>query len=132
MDNYQSKNHSKHSLTYHIIFVVKYLKKLLVRLGNYIKEQFLHISACYNFEIEYMEVDKDHIHLLVRSEPKVSVLSIVRVLKSISTRKIWKDYYGELRKEFWYKNMFWSRGYFVCSIGNVSYDTVLKYIKEQG
>lgn len=79
-----------------------------------------------------MEVDKDHIHLLVRSEPKVSVLSIVRALKSISTRNIWKDYYSELRKEFWYRNMFWSRGYFVCSIGNVSYDTMVKYIKEQG
>lgn len=132
MDNYQSKNHSKYSLTYHIIFVVKYRKKLLVRFGNYIKKQFLQISAVYNFEIDYMEVDKDHIHLLVRSEPKVSVLSIVRALKSISTRNIWKDYYGELRKEFWYRNMFWSRGYFVCSIGNVSYDTVVKYIKEQG
>lgn len=132
MDIYQSKNHSKYSLTYHIIFVVKYRKKLLVRFGNYIKKQFLQISAVYNFEIDYMEVDKDHIHLLVRSEPKVSVLSIVRALKSISTRNIWKDYYSELRKEFWYRNMFWSRGYFVCSIGNVSYDTMVKYIKEQG
>lgn len=132
MDNYQSKNHSKYSLTYHIIFVVKYRKKLLVRFGNYIKKQFLQISADYNFEIDYMEVDKDHIHLLVRSEPKVSVLSIVRALKSISTRNIWKDYYDKLRKEFWYRNMFWSRGYFVCSIGNVSYDTVVKYINEQG
>lgn len=41
----------------------------------------LEISQKYNFRIIEIEVDKDHIHLLVESEPKISPLMIVRVLK---------------------------------------------------
>jgi len=48
------------------------------------------ISKESNFEILEMETDKDHIHFLIKSEPKVSVLSIVRKLKQESTNRLWK------------------------------------------
>ena len=44
MSNYKSKNHSKFTLKYHIIFVCKYRKKLLVRFGNEIKQLFYDIA----------------------------------------------------------------------------------------
>lgn len=98
--NYERKNHSKYILTYHIIFVCKYRKKLLLRYGDDVKQIMFDISKKYNFEIKEMEVDKDHIHMMISSKPKVSPLQIVRVLKQQSTIKMWKMYSKELSKHF--------------------------------
>lgn len=130
--DYDRKNHSKSLLMYHLIFVCKYRKKLLVKYGDFIKTCFNYISAISDFNIIEMEVDKDHIHLLVKSEPKISVLQIVSKLKQMSARAIWKVYSDDLTKHFWKEHTFWSDGYFACSIGNVSKQTIEKYIKEQG
>lgn len=80
-----------------------------------------------------METDEDHIHLLIQADPKISPLQIVRVLKQISTYKLWKIY-GEknMRKFFYHKKTFWSGGYFCCSIGNACEETIRKYIQNQG
>ncbi len=75
--NYKSRNHSKFILTYHIIFVCKYRKKLLIRYGEDIKQTMYNISKRYDFTIKEMEVDKDHIHMMVESIPKISPLQIV-------------------------------------------------------
>ena len=130
--DYDRINHSKSLLMYHIIFVCKYRKKLLVKYGEFIKAHFLYVSSLSDFQILEMEVDRDHIHLLVKSEPKVSVLQIVSKLKQMSTRAIWDAYGSELTKHFWKERTFWSDGYFACSIGNASKETIEKYIREQG
>jgi putative transposase len=79
-----------------------------------------------------MEVDKDHIHLLVESKPKASVLEIVRWLKQSSTYQLWQKHSIELKRQFWKERTFWSDGYFACTIGNDSEEIIRKYIQEQG
>ncbi len=79
-----------------------------------------------------MEVDKDHIHILVSSEPKVSPLQIVRIIKQITTRQLWIKYENVLCKYFWKERTFWTDGYFVSTIGNVSESTIINYIRNQG
>ena len=79
-----------------------------------------------------MEVDKDHIHMMISSEPKISPLQIVRVVKQQSTIKIWKMYPKELNKHYWKENTFWTDGYFVSTIGEVSTKTLRHYIQNQG
>ena len=59
-------------------------------------------------------------------------LKIVKTLKGHSTILLWKTFEKELKKEFWKEHTFWSDGYFVCSIGNVSEKTIRSYIDEQG
>ncbi len=76
-----TKNHAKFLILYHLIFVCKYRKKLLIRYGDFVKFIFEEISAKSDFVFEEMEVDQDHIHCLVKSEPSVSPLAIVRRLK---------------------------------------------------
>lgn len=78
-----------------------------------------------------MEVDKDHIHMTIESEPKISPLMIVRILKQQSTVRIWKIY-GKESKHYWKENTFWTDGYFVSSIGEVSSKILKKYIENQG
>lgn len=117
---YKSKNHSKFSIKYHIIFVCKYRKKLLMKLGEEIKDILLKISYKYDFEITCIEVDKDHVHMLIESTPTLSPLNITRVLKQQSTFIIWKRYPLYLIKHFWKERTFWTDGYFVSTIGDVS------------
>lgn len=130
--NYKSENHSKFCLTYHIIFVCKYRIKLLTRYRDDVKQILYDISKKYDFTIKEMETDKDHIHMLIESVPKLSPLQIVRVLKQQSTIEIWRIYKNELRKNFWKENTFWTDGYFVSTIGEVSNNTLKHYIQNQG
>lgn len=131
-NRYASKNHSKFILKYHLIFVCKYRKNLLSKFGDDIKQVLYDISKKYDFEILEMEVGKDHIHLLIQSEPKVSVLQIVRVLKQQSTIRIWKAHREYLSKCFWNEHTFWTDGYFVSTVGEVSSKTLENYIRNQG
>lgn len=130
--NYKSKNHSKFILTYHIIFTCKYSKKLLIKYGEDVKQIMYDISKRYDFDIKEMEVDKDHIHMMIESVPKISPLQIVRVLKQQSTIQMWRKYSKELKKYYWAENTFWTDGYFVSTIGEVSSKTLKHYIQNQG
>ena len=133
LKEYISKNHSKFLIKYHIILVCKYRKQLLVGAFEYdMKKIMRHISEMSDFDIEVMETDKDHLHMMVRSEPKLSPLQIVRRLKQMSISAVWKKYRDFLRHNFYKEHTFWTDGYFVSSIGNVSQETIKKYIENQG
>ncbi|MBQ0143767.1 MAG: IS200/IS605 family transposase [Bacteroidales bacterium] len=131
--SYSSTDRHKYYLKCHLIFVCKYRKILLEGgMQQIIKDIFLNIEKMSDFVIEVMETDKDHIHMLVSYPPNISVTSIVRRLKQESTREMWKRYPGWLRHHFWKERTFWSDGYFVCSIGEASPETVRRYIENQG
>ena len=133
LKEYISKNHSKFLIKYHIILVCKYRKQLLVGAFEYDMKKIMQpISEMSDFDIEVMETDKDHLHMMVRSDPKLSPLQIVRRLKQMSTSAVWKKYGDFLRHNFYKEHTFWTDGYFVSSIGNVSQETIKKYIENQG
>ena len=132
---YKSKNHSKFSLKAHLVFVTKYRKPLLKNnlIVNQLRLKLADIEARSDFNIELAEVDKDHIHILVDYEPKVSILQIVRRLKQETTFTLWRLFEEKLRKHYYKERTFWSDSYFVCSIGvGASYETIQKYISSQG
>ena len=131
--DYCSENHSKHLLIAHVIFVCKYRKSLLLKLGAEVKDIMQTIAKEHEFTIETMEVDKDHIHFLLRYSPSQSILGMVRLMKQISYR-IWRnaDNAAWLSKHFWKEKTFWSDGYFACSAGNASAATIAHYIENQG
>lgn len=129
---YISENHSKHLLMCHLIFVCKYRKKLLLKVGDDIKTEIESIANHYGWQIIEQEVDQDHIHILIRYSPKWSILEIVRLLKQLTTYRIWQKHNKYLSQHFWKERTFWSDGYFSCSIGNVNKENILNYIQEQG
>jgi putative transposase len=130
--DYESKNYAKVLILYHLIFACKSRKKLLITYGNETKQIFEDIASGSQFPIEQMEVDQDHIHCIVRSEPRISPLAIVRKLKQESTLRLWKTYSTNLQRHFWKERTFWSDGYFCCTIGNASRETIRRYIESQG
>ena len=131
--NYITTNRSKHYLKIHLIFVCKYRKPLIMgNLNEDMKTILENITNNSDFNIEVMESDINHIHFLIRYIPRLSVSSIVRKLKQESTKQIWSLYSDVLSQEFWLEKTFWSDGYFACSIGEASPDTIREYILNQG
>jgi putative transposase len=112
--------------------VCEYRKNLLLRYGGAVKQIFTQIATTADFSFEAMEVDRDHIQCLVKSEPKISPLSIVRKLKQQSTFRLWQMDETDLKREFWKERTFWSDGHFCCTIGNASQETIRSYIASQG
>ena len=134
MNNYTSINRHKYYLKVHLVFVCKYRKELLVNndIDLKVKEIFKDIESKSNFQIDIMETDKDHMHLLVSYPPKISISSIVRKLKQESAISLWKHNPLYLSKHFWKEHSFWSDSYFACSIGEASPETIRRYIENQG
>jgi len=79
-----------------------------------------------------METDKDHIHYMIEYEPTISISKITNLMKSYITFHIWETEYVYLKNYLWREKTFFTDGYFVCSIGNVSKEQLQKYIENQG
>jgi putative transposase len=127
---YKSNAHCKFRLKAHLIFVVKYRKPLLDgTVGDQMKDVLLTLQTS-EFTIDMLEVDKNHVHLLVDYVPRISIEQIVRKLKQESTARIWEKV--DLKRYFWKKNVFWSSGYFACSTGDASTEVIRRYIEQQG
>ena len=131
---YRSKGHCKFLLRYHLILVCKYRLKLMSasNISSDIKKLSEQIAKKHNVDIWYLESDKDHIHYMIEVEPNTNLANFVKTLKSYTTYHIWKKYPNYLRKCFWKERTFWSDGYFIASIGEVSADTLKEYIENQG
>lgn len=132
-NNWKSKNRHKYLLKYHLIFVCKYRKKLLTnQISDDIKQLSYEICNKHNITIKYMETDKDHIHYMIETDPNIKLSDMVRTIKSYTTYHIWKLHRNYLSKHFWKEKTFWSDGYFICSVCNVSERTLKKHIENQG
>ena len=96
-----SKNRHKYYLKCHLIFVCKYRKQLITdEVRKHILNVFKNIEKKSDFDIEIMETDKDHIHMLINYPTNISVSSIVRRLKQCSTLELWKQFYDMIAKQF--------------------------------
>ncbi len=128
MDN-KSLSHTKWKCQYHIVWIPKYRQK---KLYGALREDIREIirTLCTYKQVELIEgaVCVDHIHISVSIPPKLSVSSFMGYLKGKSALMIY-DKHPEQRSK-WSK-AFWARGYYVCTIGNVTEGAIKKYIEEQ-
>ena len=84
---YQTNSHCKHLIALHLILVVKYRKQLLLgELGAFVKLKIIDIAKYSEFEVGKVEIDKDHIHILLTISPTISVSSYVRRIKQSTTQ----------------------------------------------
>ena len=134
MDNrYNRHNRQKYSLKVHIVLVTKYRKQLLKgSITDDVKQEILDIANTRGYEIIAIETDKDHMPFLLSYNTADRVCDIVKIVKQETTYYLWQKYNSVLSKQYWKKKIFWSDGYFACSIGEVSSATIQKYIESQG
>lgn len=69
---------------------------------------------------------------MIEYKPEICISKIVQQIKSITTYHLWKNCFNELNQFYWHKKLLWTKGYFVCSIGNSNPETIKKYIENQG
>jgi putative transposase len=86
------------------------------------------ISEEYGFEIEEVEVAEDHVYILISFPPKRSIGEVVRTIKSISARELFREF-PRIRKRLWAGEL-WEDGYFARTVGDrMTRQIIDKYIK---
>lgn len=130
MENYRKSAHCTYDIKYHLVWITKYRKPVMVgKVAQRIRE--LVRQVCQKNEVEILagHVSKDHIHLLVSVPPHLSYSKLVQYIKGYTSHKIQAEF-KEINKQFWGKH-FWARGYFVASSGNITDEIIAQYIENQ-
>ena len=114
---------------YHLVWAPKYRKWVLQgAIRERVRELLSEIAVHHGFEMEELEVDKDHVHLFLSFPPRYSISAVVRLLKAVSAKEI-RDEFPEVRKQLW-GGEFWEDGYFVRTVGDkVTAEVIKKYIR---
>jgi REP element-mobilizing transposase RayT len=132
MSEFIHKKHNVSVLLYHIVCPAKYRRAVFTPdVDEKLKEICALISLRY--EIEFLEIgaDADHVHFLVQSVPTYSPTKIVRTIKSITAKEIFRQM-PEVKKQLW-GGEFWSDGYFISTVGTHATEEIMKqYVKNQG
>ena len=128
-DDTNSLAHTKWECKYHIVFAVKYRRKVIYgklkkEIGKIIRD------LCSRKEVELIEAEAcaDHIHILVSIPPKLSVSSFMGYLKGKCTLMIFERH-ANLKYKYGNRN-FWCKGYFVSTVGK-NKRVIQEYIKNQ-
>ena len=114
-----------------MVWIPKYRKIILEeKIAARLKKIFQEIAERYGFEIDTMEVMKDHVHLFLSAPPRYAPAEVVQIMKSISAKKVFKEF-PEVTEQLWGGEL-WNDGHFVRSTGEkVTTEVIRKYIKNQ-
>ena len=127
----QRNTHHVFRLMYHFVWIPKYRHKVFeAPYRDDLKDIISKIGYDYNIEIIELEVPVDHIHMVVRTEPKTSPSDVMQIVKSLSARMFFKLHPKIKRKYFWGGKL-WTQSYFVETIGNANEEVIRKYVQDQ-
>lgn len=130
MSDYKKLSHVIYRCDYHIVWTPKYrfrvLDGLVKQLLSEDIEMLLEWKGC---EKKELNIQIDHIHLVVSCPPKQSISNLMGILKGKTAIKIFKSY-PQLKKSPYWGNHFWARGYCVDTIG-FDEEKIRKYVKYQ-
>ena len=128
-DDESSLSHTKWNSQNHIVFIPKYRRKAIYSklrsdIGKYIRR------LCEYKGVEIVEANAcpDHIHMLVKIPPKISISSFMGYLKGKSSLMIFEEH-ANLKYNYGNRH-FWAQGYYVSTVG-LNKNTIKKYIQEQ-
>jgi putative transposase len=94
-----NNNHSVFLMYYHLVFVVKYRRKVIDdTISDRLKEIFEYISPNYNMTLQEWNHDIDHIHILFKAQPNSELSKFINSYKSASSRLIKKEYLTDSRE----------------------------------
>ena len=124
-------SHHVFRIMYHFVWIPKYRHKVFNEpYRSSMKNVINKIGYDYNINIVELEIPVDHVHMVVKSEPKICPSKVMQIIKSLSARNFFKLYPDIKRKYFWGGKL-WTQSYFVETIGNVNDEVIRKYVKNQ-
>ena len=125
--DYQHEHHSVHLVVYHVIWCPKRRRNILNgpihdRLAAIIHE----VAEERNWQVIRLAIQPDHVHLFLRTNPYTLPTDITRLMKGRSSRLL-REEFPALKK----MPSLWTRSYFISTAGNVSSETIQRYIAAQ-
>ena len=129
MDTYKQLAHTTYLCNYHVGFCPKYRFRVLRgKVGQKVRDWVRRICEWKGIEIIEGHVSRDHVHLVLSIPPKYAVSEIIGTIKGRVAIRLFKEV-PEFRKKYWGRK-FWSRGYFVSTIG-VDERIIRQYVQKQ-
>jgi putative transposase len=130
MSRFRKLSHTIWHCQYHILWTPKYRFRILT--GQVAEKVSKCIRAFFEqkgCEVVELNVQIDHVHLLVMVVPKISISDFVGMVKGRTAIRVFNKFRHLKQKPYW-GNHFWSRGYCVDTVG---FDTekIRKYVKYQ-
>jgi len=125
---YQRDEHRVHLIVYHLVWTPKRRKPILVGdIARDCKSLIEEKCAEKGWKILELAIQPDHIHLFVQAFPDNSPSEIIKECKGVTSYFLRRKYSSVLKK----LPSLWTRSYFVATAGNVSAETIKKYIEAQ-
>jgi putative transposase len=123
-------SHAVYETSYHLVWCPKYRKKIFEQ--EEIKERaeqlIREVSEEYGFEVIELEAAREHVHLLISFPPKCSIGDVVRIIKSVTARELFREF-PSLKKRLWAGEL-WEDGYFARTVGDrMTREIIEKYIE---
>ena len=132
MSKHIHRSHNVSVLLYHLVCPAKYRRTVFsVEVDGVLRDICLEIATRY--EIAFLEIgtDRDHVHFLVQAIPPYSPTKLVRVIKSLTAREIFRRV-PAVKKYLW-GGEFWSDGFYINTVGrHGSEGEIRRYIALQG
>lgn len=130
-DNLKHSRTSVYNINYHIVWSVKYRRRIISpEIESYMRDLIQLIADDKGFEVsEFESGEGDHVHLFVSAPPKLAPSRIVQYLKGITARKLYERF-PDLRDRLW-KGQLWNHSFYIETIGDISEETICKYIEHQ-
>ena len=127
----QRNTHHIFRIMYHFVWIPKYRHKVFNEpYRASLKTIIEKIGYDYNIEIVELEIPLDHIHMVIRSEPKVCPSDIMQIIKSISAREFFRCY-PDIKKKYFWAGKLWTQSYFVETIGNANEEVIRQYVQNR-
>ena len=116
---------------YHFVWIPKYRDKVFCEPYRSVLRGIIEKSGYdYNIDIVELEIPEDHIHMVARGIPKMSLSDVMQVNKSISAREFFR-LYPEIKKCYFWGGKLWTQSYFVETTGNANEDVIRAYVRDQ-
>lgn len=122
---------SVYDFHFHLVFVTKYRKSIFntTEKQEELKMLLSSFAEKNGSVIEGVEVMPDHVHLVLSFPPKFAPSSIVKSFKGAAARE-WFKLHPEDKQKL-YKGHLWSPSFFMRTVGVISRETVMEYVKNQ-
>jgi putative transposase len=125
---FKSNNNLVYNCQYHVIWCVKYRRKVLTdAVAIRLKEILNQVALDVKCDIEEMETDIDHIHLLISCDPQFGIHQVVKRMKGRSS-KLLRDEFPFLKSRI---PSLWTNSYFVATVGGAPLAVIKQYIRDQ-
>lgn len=123
-------SHTIYECKYHLIFCPKYRRRILKdEIREYARREIENLlRQKEGIEIIEMNVQSDHVHLVVWIPPKYSILEVMGYLNGKLAIRIFQRY-EKLGKQFWGRHL-WGRGYCVSTVG-IDETRIREYVQWQ-